>query len=93
MKQRSKAAVAPGLIRNVRISSFKRIPLEVPIVRSGPALLAFDGERERYLRPNQNVTCTIQRNGPRLVDVEAAMKEISLLGLIQQDYKRVLAHA
>ncbi len=89
----TKVAVAPGLIRIVRISSFKRIPLGVPIVRSGPAVLAFDGERERYLRPNQNVTCTIQGNGPRLIDVEAAMKEISLRGLIPQDYRRVLAHA
>lgn len=89
----SKAAVAPGLIRIVRISSFERIPLGVPIVRTGPAVLAFDGERERYLRLNQNVTCSVQRNGPRLFDVEAAMKEISLRGLIQQDYKRILAHA
>ena len=89
----AKAAVAPGLIRDVRISSFSRIPLGMPVVRSGPAVLAFDGERERYLRSNQDVTCSVQRNGPRLFDVEAAMKEISLRGLIQKDYKGVLAHA
>lgn len=92
-EHKTKAAVAPGLIRTVNISSFKRIPLRLPIVRSGPAVLAFDGERERYLRPSQDITCSVQRSGPRLFDVEAAMREISLRGLFRHDYKRVLAHA
>lgn len=88
-----KAAVAPGLIREVSINSCKTVPLSDPMICSGPAVLAFDGERDRYLQPNQQVTCTVQRSGPRLFNVEATLKEVTRRGLMQQDYKRVLAHA
>ena len=88
-----KAAVAPGLIREVNINRCKIVPLSDPLICCGPAVLAFDGERDRYLRPNQQITCTVQRDGPRLFDVETTLKEVTRRGLMQQDYKRVLAHA
>ena len=43
-------------------------------VRPVPAcVLAFDGERERTLKPEQEATLTITREGPRVVDVAAAL--------------------
>ena len=36
-------------------------------------MLAFDGERERTLKPEQEATLTITRDGPKVVDVAAAL--------------------
>lgn len=88
-----RAAVAPGLVKEVRISVSKLVPLDEPVVYFGPAVLAFDGERERYLRPNQRVTSTVRRDGPRLFNVEATLNEVVRLGLVEQDFVKEVAHA
>ncbi len=36
---------------------------------TGPGVLAFDGERERVLKPDQRARLTVQRDGPWVIDV------------------------
>jgi hypothetical protein len=37
-------------------------------------VLAFDGERERVLKPGQQALLWVERTGPRVVDVPATMR-------------------
>jgi hypothetical protein len=47
----------------------------------GPAgVLAFEGDRERTLAPGQRATLRIVRDGPRVIDVGAALAEAARSG-------------
>ena len=67
------APLAPGYYCRVGISGCRRIPLGEVIRLEGPGVLAFDGERERVLMPGQRVHLSIERAGPRVVDVLRVM--------------------
>lgn len=67
------APIAPGHYRPVHIEGWRRVPLGQPVQVSGPGVLAFDGERERVLRPDQRATMTVVRSGPRVIDVARAL--------------------
>lgn len=74
-----RAAIAPGLVRDIRISTSEKLPLNKSKTFIGPLVLAFDGEREEYLKENQTVKCVVRRDGPRLFDVSATLREASRL--------------
>ena len=63
------AAVAPGRFERVGIESADVLDLDVPMDVVGPGVLAFDGERERPLRPGQRATLRVRRDGPWVIDV------------------------
>jgi len=63
------APIAPGYYRDVHVSSHRRIDFGEAVVVEGPGVLAFDGERERVLRPGQKATLRLTRSGPWVVDV------------------------
>lgn len=68
------APIAPGLYHDVEVAKFQPLALGQAVRTQGPGTLAFDGERERSLKPDQQATLTINRLGPRVVDVAAAMQ-------------------
>lgn len=67
------AAVAPGRFERVGIESAEALALDEPMRVAGPGVLAFDGERERPLRPGQSATLRVRRDGPWVVDVEKVL--------------------
>ena len=67
------APIAPGLYEPVHVAQFQPLTCGQTVRTQGPGVLAFDGERERTLKPDQQATLTITREGPKVVDVAAAL--------------------
>ncbi|MEQ8861204.1 MAG: NAD(+)/NADH kinase [Pseudomonadales bacterium] len=66
--------IAPGYYRPVSIASLREVGLAETVTVAGPGVLAFDGERERELKPGQRARWRIERTGPRVVDVARALQ-------------------
>lgn len=64
-----RAPIAPGLYANVRIADSRTVEFGEAVTVTGPGVLAFDGERERVLKPGQHARLTIWRDGPWVIDV------------------------
>ena len=77
------APIAPGYYRAVAVSECRRLPFGESTVLEGPGVLAFDGERERVLRPGQQARLTIARAGPWVVDVTRALALAAARGCFQ----------
>ncbi len=67
------APVMPGAYERVGVRSARRLALGEAVTLQGPGVLAFDGERERVLKPGQRATLTVHRDGPSVVDVAKAL--------------------
>ncbi|MEM7002100.1 MAG: NAD(+)/NADH kinase [Pseudomonadota bacterium] len=67
------APIAPGYYQPVAVRSHQLLALNRAVRAVGPGTLAFDGERERSLKPDQAATLTLRREGPRVLDVTAAL--------------------
>ncbi|MCH7621040.1 MAG: NAD(+)/NADH kinase [Chloroflexi bacterium] len=78
------AAIAPGVVQNVPIPSWRRLVMGERIaVERRYATVALDGERAFSVSPEQLVEVELQRNGPPVVAVDAALKEAAQLGLFR----------
>jgi hypothetical protein len=75
--------LSPGLFRRVRVAEVRRLALGEPVEIRGPGVLAFDGDRERELGPGQRARLTVERAGPRVIDVRAALAAAGRLGLFE----------
>lgn len=64
-----RAPIAPGLYARVRVAASRTVEFGETVTVTGPGVLAFDGERERVLKPGQHARLTIQRDGPWVIDV------------------------
>jgi len=73
--------IAPGLYAAVPVLSAESLPLDHPVTVAGPGVLAFDGDRERWLDEGEVATFTVRRDGPRVVDIEAVMRRAAEQGL------------
>lgn len=69
-----RAPMAPGWYAGVGLDEVRRVADGEPIEVVGPAILAFDGERQRLLKAGQKATFTVRRNGPRVIDVARALR-------------------
>ncbi|MDP2920446.1 MAG: NAD(+)/NADH kinase [Dehalococcoidia bacterium] len=80
-KLKVRAAVLPGVIREVPVAEYRRVKLgeEIPVSQR-PSLLALDGEREFKVSAEDNVTMRVERDGPRVVDVTKAVREAAAKG-------------
>ena len=67
------APIAPGYYRKVGVSLHRLVNFAEEVSIHGPGILAFDGERERVLKPEQGATLSLSRSGPRVVDVEKTL--------------------
>lgn len=71
-----KAAIAPGIIREVEIEKFRVLNLKDRVkITDKPALLALDGEREVEIYPQDEMEIELCRDGPRVVKMKEALEE------------------
>jgi predicted polyphosphate/ATP-dependent NAD kinase len=77
-KQKVKAPIAPGLIREVPVKSFQVFDpgLAIPISHT-PSVIAMDGERELIAKKGDELTVQIEANGPRVVDIPETLRKAS----------------
>jgi ATP-NAD kinase N-terminal domain len=61
--------LCPGSFDTVAIAEIRPIDKGESVTLCGPGVLAFDGERDVPIGENAIVTITIERTGPRLIDV------------------------
>jgi len=81
-----RAPIAPGLFRDVRVRSARRIALAECVEITGPGALAFDGERERVLAPGQRASFRALRDGPWVIDVTRVLQRAAREGwLVTQE--------
>ena len=69
-----RVALAPGLLRAVSIDGVRRLDIAAIVPVTGPALLAFDGEREVFLADGQTAELRLTRAGPPVVDIDACLR-------------------
>lgn len=75
------APVAPGMVRPVRLTDVVKMRLGEARKFNGGTMLAFDGERERILKPGESVSICVRRDGPRRVDVKACLEYATRLNV------------
>ncbi len=75
------APIAPGLYRRVEVAECRTVQLGEAVEITGPGVLAFDGERDRTLKSGQRARLSVERSGPRVVDVAATLKLAAEKGL------------
>jgi predicted polyphosphate/ATP-dependent NAD kinase len=68
------APLSPGLFREVPVSQVTEMAFDVAVPFRGPGVIALDGDRDHKLGAEQSATVTIRRDGPFVLDVEAAMR-------------------
>jgi predicted polyphosphate/ATP-dependent NAD kinase len=78
------APVAPGKVVQVSIAGWQRLPIGQRIaVKRQHCTVALDGERAFTVTPRQQLEIELQRNGPRVVDVNAALRLAAEQGLFR----------
>lgn len=77
------APLAPGLFAPIGIKQINRVPFDQTVELQGPGVLALDGERERVIQPEQKVRLRVSRSGPRVLDINIAMKTAASGGLLR----------
>jgi predicted polyphosphate/ATP-dependent NAD kinase len=78
---RARAAVLPGVVQEVGIEEVKLIRLGEEVeVTFKPSLMALDGERELKVNARDEVKVRLERDGPRVVDINRAIKEAATKG-------------
>ena len=75
------APIAPGLYREVDVADHAAVPYGRRVEMTGPGVLAFDGERERTLKPGQKAWMRVEPGGPRVVDVRKTLELAAGRGL------------
>ena len=87
------APVGPGIVSQVPIQEWRILPLgeRVPI-HHDVGTIALDGEREFSLLPGQRVEVELTGNGPRVVLLEAALREATSLGVFASQSDGIGSH-
>jgi len=68
------APLSPGLFRDVSVAEVKPVPFDEPVAFPGEGVLALDGDRDHKIPADGELTVTIRRDGPWMIDVAAAMR-------------------
>jgi hypothetical protein len=85
------APTAPGHLAEIGVAECRRLGLGEPVEVDGPLVLAFDGERKRRLREGDRAVITVRRDGPRVLDIDRAMRAAARLGLFVRESEARLA--
>ena len=83
--QWTNSPIAPGLYRNVPVLEVTRVDLGEEIDLVGPTTLAFDGDREHQIFMEEPVVAVVRRDGPRVVNVRAALSAGASEGIFFSD--------
>ncbi|MEE4301652.1 MAG: hypothetical protein V2J24_19605, partial [Pseudomonadales bacterium] len=73
--------ISPGLYRDVRVGDAHRVAPCVTVLFEGPGVIAMDGDRELRLDAGDTARLTVERTGPRVIEVEAALAAAAAEGL------------
>ena len=79
------APIAPGLYEPIAVREHARLAPGETVTVTGPGVLAFDGERERVLKPGQGATLRVARDGPWVIDVHATLEHAACVGLYRNN--------
>ncbi len=84
-KPNTLAPMGAGSIQEIHIKNEKKIELYMPItkVMDYQGTLALDGEREIFFKQGDKITCEITMEGPRRVDIFAAVEYARQQGLFR----------
>ena len=74
--------LSPGFFRSLSVAAVQRIPFDVPVLFRGQGVLALDGDREHKLNEERTAHVTVRRDGPRVVDIPAAMRYAARQGIL-----------
>ncbi len=72
--RRFRAPLSPGLFREVSVAEARPVALGEAVAFPGEGVLALDGDRDHKIPEGVTLTATLRRDGPWVVDVEAAMR-------------------
>ena len=79
------APIAPGMVAEVAIDEWQLLNLGESIqIEQKHYTVALDGERAFNVNSQQRLELVLQRNGPRVVNVNRAMKEAAEVGLLRR---------
>jgi len=69
-----RAPLSPGWFREVSVAEAQPVALGEPVAFPGEGVLALDGDRDHKVPAGAELTAIIRRDGPWVIDVEAAMR-------------------
>ncbi|MCI0780272.1 MAG: NAD(+)/NADH kinase [Chloroflexi bacterium] len=79
------APIAPGVVCRVPIACWRPLPIgELSPVEQRYCTIALDGERAFSVTPAQRVEVGVNRNGPPVVQVDAALSQAAELGIFRE---------
>ena len=76
------APLSPGLFKPVPVRDASEIAFDVAVPFRGPGVIALDGDRDLKLKEGDHATVSIRRDGPWVIDVEAAMRWATSQGIM-----------
>ncbi len=76
------APLSPGAFQSVSVRSASRLPLDTPVPLAGPGVVALDGDRDYKIAARTALTACIRRDGPKVVDIPAAMRRAAARGIM-----------
>lgn len=79
--RRLRVPLSAGLYGTVHVAEARRSEMGEAVSVTGPGVLAFDGDRERTLVPGQTAVLRVVRDGPRVIDVNLALRLAAERGL------------
>jgi predicted polyphosphate/ATP-dependent NAD kinase len=85
------APIAPGLVREIAIAEWQRLPVGDTHRVPGGGVLALDGERELVLRPGDHAVVTLSDRGPRCIDVPRTLGHPAAVGRLARTVIRANA--
>jgi hypothetical protein len=68
------APLSPGLFRAVHVDGARALALDEEVELRGPGVLAFDGDREIRLEPQEVARLCVERAGPFVIDVDRTLR-------------------
>ena len=68
-----RALIAPGMLTPIPYTRCSHLSPDSPVPLRGPALLAFDGERDRIIDAGAVATARLRVDGPIVIDPERAI--------------------
>ena len=79
-----RAAVLPGVVKEVGIRRYRKLMFgeEVSLLVK-PCLLALDGEREMVVKSDDEIRIRVERDGPRVVDINLAVRQAAEQGFFK----------
>ena len=79
--ERLRAPIAPGLYKTVEVAECRAVEADEVVAAQGPGVLAFDGERDRSLKPGQPIELKVERSGPWVVGIRQTLELAARKGL------------